>query len=143
MSKGWAGGMAWVACPPFWWWCVQGACTIPCFCSLTFRSNIWAFFFFFFLISVSGHPEFAPTNTNTELFLVPYNFFVVRGDLVQVLQQRVPGPRGFQREGRGFQKTSAVGASGSRHEDGHLRGCGMALHFSLSASPLPLNEKKS
>ena len=28
VSKGGLGGL-----PPFRWWCVQGACTVPCFCS--------------------------------------------------------------------------------------------------------------
>ena len=32
-DRGLAGGVAQVVCPPLWWWCVQGACAIPCFCS--------------------------------------------------------------------------------------------------------------
>ena len=32
VSRGLARRVAWVVCPPFRWCCVQGACTVPCFC---------------------------------------------------------------------------------------------------------------
>ena len=55
VSRGWGGGVAQGVCPPLWWCWVQGACTVPCFCSGLCRSGSWGFFGLF----VSCCPEFA------------------------------------------------------------------------------------
>ena len=39
-----AGGVAWVVCPPPWRCCVQSACVVPCYCSIShLRSGSWVF----------------------------------------------------------------------------------------------------
>ena len=65
-SEGW---LRWSA-HPLCWCCVQGACTVPCFCSRLSRSGSWVLF------SLSEScPQLAPT-THAQLFFIPYNFFV-------------------------------------------------------------------
>ena len=41
MSRGWAGGVAQVFCPPLWWCPVQTQ--YSCFCSWLFRNSGWVF----------------------------------------------------------------------------------------------------
>ena len=61
--------------PTLWWWCVQRACAVPCFHSQHptqfFRSGSWAFWSLCVLLS-----RICPTCVCTQLFLVPYSFFV-------------------------------------------------------------------
>ena len=71
LTGAWAGGVAQVVCPPLWWWCVQGACSVPCFCSGLFKSGDWVF------RSVCIFcPEFAPA-VCMQSGLVPCGFFVL------------------------------------------------------------------
>ena len=70
-SSGWAGGVAWVVCPPPWWCWVQGSCTVPCFCSQHLRSGSWVFWSFCILLSI-----ICPSCACMQSFLVPYSFFV-------------------------------------------------------------------
>ena len=68
VSRGQAGGVAWVFCPPLRCCCVQGACSVPCFC---FQHRFYFFFFWLqtlqkcqlgFLVPLSLlGSEFAPT----------------------------------------------------------------------------------
>lgn len=37
-----ATGLALGVCPPPWWCCVPGSCTVPCFCSWHCRSGSWS-----------------------------------------------------------------------------------------------------
>lgn len=95
-----ARGVAWVVCPPLWWYYVQGACI----CSRLFRRGSWFFsFFFFFIIWL---PIICPNSPCTQLFLVPVIslYFVAQEIFVcvqalQPLQQRVPDPARLSRAG--------------------------------------------
>ena len=89
-----------MVCLPFWWCCVQEACastafdplrllSTPCFCSMLFRSGIWAVWSFCILSII------CPNCSCRQLFLVSYSLFVFsclrKFVQVQALQQRVPG----------------------------------------------------
>ena len=71
MSRGWAGGVAWVVCPPLRLWCVQGACPVPCFCSRLFKSGILDFWSLCILC-----PELAPT-AHTCIYFSPIQFLCI------------------------------------------------------------------
>ena len=49
---------------------VKGACSVPCFCSWLFRSGCWVLVFLYLLSRI------CPNCACTQLFLVPYSFFV-------------------------------------------------------------------
>ena len=72
VSRVWAGG---VACPSLRWWCVQGTCSVPCFCFwppvLAPGSSVDLLVSLYLL-----GPEFAPNFTYTWLFFIPYSFFL-------------------------------------------------------------------
>ena len=96
---GWAGEMAsvvWVVCPPTWWCCVQGTCTVLCFCSEhpTFVLNSSAvavgFLVFWYLVHNLPHLH---RHAN-----IPYSFLVFccskrHLSRLQALQQSVPDAR--------------------------------------------------
>ena len=70
MSRGWAGGVAWVVCPPLRLRCVQGACPVPCFCSGSSKVAFWIFGLF--VSFVQNWPQL-----HIHAFiLAPYSFFV-------------------------------------------------------------------
>ena len=78
VSRGRAGGMAQVFCPPLRWCCVQGACAVPCFCS---RHRVFApgsskVAVGIFGLFVTFGSRICPNCACTQLFLVPYSFFV-------------------------------------------------------------------
>ena len=106
VSRGLARGVASVVCPLLRWRSMQGACAVPCFCSLSpvlksgSRKKVVVGVFGF---SVSLGLECAP-NVHASIFS-PIQFLCVllledRCVQVQALQQRVPGPSLSQREGR-------------------------------------------
>ena len=78
VSRGWAGRVAQVVCPPLCGVVCRGMCSTlpllqtPYFCSLLFRSGSWAFWVFLYLLS-----RICPNCTCMQLFLVPYSFFVL------------------------------------------------------------------
>ena len=41
-----------MVCLPLSWCCVQGACTVPCFCSQLFKSSSWVFLDGFRILSI-------------------------------------------------------------------------------------------
>lgn len=51
-SKSEARGVASVVCPPFWWWCVQRPCLVPCF--------VVFFYFFVFLFRATPSVYVSP-----------------------------------------------------------------------------------
>ena len=65
-GSGWRGGLGGLPTPL--WSCVQGACAGPCFCSWLLISGSWVFLVFLSII--------CPNCACTQLFLVPYSFFV-------------------------------------------------------------------
>ena len=72
VSRGQDGGVAEVVCPPLGWWCVQGACSKPCFspkCFFLQALHKWqlgfSFFFFGLFVSLSG---VGPKCTSTNFF---------------------------------------------------------------------------
>lgn len=74
------GGVAQGFCPPLMWQCMQGACTVPCFCSKKWQMG--------FLVFVALDQIFL--NCASSSCLVSYCFFVFcsrRGVQMQALQQ--------------------------------------------------------
>ena len=65
-------------CPSLRWCCVQGACSRPCFCSQhpVFALGSSKVAVGFFGLFVSFGSRICPTGACTQLFLVPYSFFV-------------------------------------------------------------------
>ena len=57
--------------PTLWWWCVQGPCLVPCFCSWLFKSDGWVFRFYCIFL-----PIICPNCSYLQLFSVFYSFFV-------------------------------------------------------------------
>ena len=69
-----------MVCPPLWWWCVPGACAVPCFCS--------------------QHPVFAPSSSEVAvgffLFVCLVFLYLVVQDLPQLCVHTVIfSPYGF------------------------------------------------
>ena len=91
---------------------VQGVCAAPCFCSWhrvfrsrLFRSGSWVFWSFCILLSI-----ICPNCTCTQLFLVPYSFFVFccsrRGvSSCKYCSTATKGPRSQPVSGRAGDKT--------------------------------------
>ena len=82
-SRGHARRVVQVVCPPLWWCCVQVGKTVPCFCCPCFRSGSWEGILFFVLSQLGFFQSFCiflsitcPKCSCTQLFLVPYSFFV-------------------------------------------------------------------
>ena len=99
VSRDQAGGVALVACPPLRWWCVQGACAVPCISSQppAFAPGSSKAAVGFFRLFVFCCPEFVPTAHACSYFFSPVEFLCVlwleeRCVRVPALQQRVPGP---------------------------------------------------
>ena len=96
-DRGLAGGVAQVVCPPLWWWCVQGACAIPCFCSwpllLLWALQKWQLGFLVSLYLLSRIcPNCAACSQFQSHIVSLYFVAQERFVQVQVLQQRVPDP---------------------------------------------------
>ena len=70
-SRGQTIWVAWVVCPPPWWYWVQGSCTVPCFFSWHLRSGGWVLVSFKIILLLISCPN-CPC---MQLFLVPYSFF--------------------------------------------------------------------
>ena len=87
-----------MVCPSLWWWCVQKAGTVPCFCSWLFPSGSWVFGLFCILFIIY------PNCKCTQLLLVLCNFlllllfvclflhFVARGDICPGASLAAKGP---------------------------------------------------
>ena len=115
-------------CSPLWWRCVQGACAVPCFCSrhpvfAPGSSKVavaWVLGGFFGLF-VSFGSRICPNCACTQLFLVPYSFFVFcslrrgvsRCNVCSIVakglrsQQKVSGPSLSQKQSNNLKKQAA------------------------------------
>ena len=88
--RGQAGGVAQVVCPPLRWWCVQGACAVPCLCSRIFKSGSWVFWSLCIFC-----PEFAPTLHACSYFHshTVSLYFVAGGEMCAGASTAAKGPR--------------------------------------------------
>ena len=89
-QEGW---LRWFAQPR--WWCVQGACTVPSFCSQLFTSDSWGYLVFLHLCP--GFASTAHTHSYSSSFTVSLYFCSLRRGVSRCRHNSTvaegPGPR--------------------------------------------------